>query len=233
MGISTISTISWISLSLWFSISRSLVISITMGVVINNLGVMTNNLGAMASLDMGLVTLLMDDILTLFNVGGVNDGLALLSWDLSLILLGNLVALVINMVLAVGSRRVTLVTSLSLSISTGVTSMNLLRIMTNNLGAVVNLGVLFLTVSGDNLLTLFNVGGVNNDVIFLMTFLSLVLDWLLVALLVWLAEALEVVVTSVSWDRSADSSTSEQKSSAKFVHHLEVCFFSISSHQLY
>jgi len=66
-----------------------------------------------------------------------------------------------------------------------------------------------------------------------MTFLSLVLDWLLVALLVWLAEALEVVVTAISWDRSADSSTSEQKSSAEFVHHLEVGFFSISSHQLY
>jgi len=192
MGISTISTVSWISLSLWFSISRSLVISITMGVVINHLGVMTNNLGAMASLNMGLVTLLMDDILTLFNVGGVNDGLALLSWDLSLILLGNLVALVINMVLAVGSRRVTLVTSfsISLSISTGVTSMNLLRIMTNNLGAVVNLGVLFLTVSGDNLLTLFNVGGVNNDVIFLMTLLAVLLFWSLVALLLYILVAL-------------------------------------------
>jgi len=190
MGISTISTISWISLSLWFSISRSLVISITMGVVINNLGVMTNNLGAMASLDMGLVTLLMDDILTLFNVGGVNNGLALLSWNLSLILLGNLVALVINMVLAVGSRRVTLVTSLSLSISAGVTSMNLLRIMTNNLGAVVDLGVLFLTVSGDNLLTLFNVGGVNNDVIFLMTLLTVLLFWSLVALLLYILVAL-------------------------------------------
>merc|ERR1719481_1567597 len=153
---------------------------------------MTNNLGAMASLDMGLMTLLMDDILTLFNVGGVNDGLALLSWDLSLILLGNLVALVINMVLAVGSRRVTLVTSfsISLSISAGVTSMNLLRIMTINLGAVVNLGVLFLTVSGDNLLTLFNVGGVNNDVIFLMTLLTVLLFWSLVALLLYILVAL-------------------------------------------
>merc|ERR1711955_110437 len=169
---------------------RLMTISISMGMMINNLGVMTNNLGAMASLDMGLVTLLMDDILTLFNVGGVNNGLALLSWDLSLILLGNLVALVINMVLAVGSRRVTLVTSLSLSISTGVTSMNLLRIMTNNLGAVVDLGVLFLTVSGDNLLTLFNVGGVNNDVIFLMALLAVLLFWSLVALLLYILVAL-------------------------------------------
>ena len=120
---------------------RLMTISISMRMVINNLGVMTNNLGAMVSLDMGLMTLLMNNILTFLNVGGVNNGLALLSWHLSLMLLGNLVALVFNMVLAVRSRRVTLVTSLSLSISTGVTSMNLLRIMTNNLGAVVDLFV--------------------------------------------------------------------------------------------
>jgi len=105
----------------------------------------------------------------------------------------------------------------------GVTSMNLVRIMTNNLGAVVNLGVLFLTMCGDNFLTLLNIGGIYNHIIFLMTFLSLVLDWLLVTLFVWLAEALKVVMMTMSWDRCADSSTSKEKSSAKFVHHLEVC----------
>ena len=80
-----------------------------------------------------------------------------------------------------------------------------------------------LAVSCNNVFTFLMVYSVNDDIIFLMTFLSLVLDWLLVALFVWLAEALEVVVTSISWDRSADSSTGEQKSSAEFVHHLEVC----------
>merc|ERR1712243_154921 len=166
--------------------------SISMRVMINNMCVMTNNLGAVVNLLVVLLALSDKLFLTLFNVGGVNDGLALLSWDLSLILLGNLVALVINMVLAVGSRRVTLVTSfsISLSISTGVTSMNLLRIMTNNLGAVVNLGVLFLTMSGDNLFTLFNVGGVDNDVIFLMTLLAVLLFWSLVALLLYIIVAL-------------------------------------------
>jgi len=169
---------------------RLMTISISMRMVINNLGVMTNNLGAMVSLDMGLVTLLMNNILTFLNVGGVNNGLALLSWHLSLMLLGNLVALVFNIVLAVRSRRVTLVTSLSLSISTGVTSMNLLRIMTNNLGAVVDLLVGLFTVSGDNFLTVFNVGGVNNDVIFLMTLLTVLLFWSLVALLLYIVVAL-------------------------------------------
>ena len=167
-------------------------ISISMGMVINNMGVMTNNLGAMVSLDMGLMTLLVDDILTFLNVGGVNNGLALLSWDLSLMLLGNLVALVFNMVLAVRSRRITLVTSFSISlvISMRVTSMNLVRIMTNNLGAVVDLGVLFLTVSSDNLFTVFNIGGVNNDVIFLMTLLTVLLFWSLVALFLYVVMAL-------------------------------------------
>jgi len=71
----------------------------------------------------------------------------------------------------------------------GVTSMNLVRIMTNNLGAVVNLGVLFLTMSLDNFLTVFNVGGVNNDVIFLMTFLMMLLLWSLVTLLLYIVMA--------------------------------------------
>ena len=71
----------------------------------------------------------------------------------------------------------------------GVTSMNLVRIMTNNLGAVVNLGMLFLTVSLDNFLTVFNVGGVNNDVIFLMTFLMMLLLWSLVTLLLYIVMA--------------------------------------------
>ena len=79
-------------------------ISISMGMVVNNMGVMTNNLGAMVSLNMSLMTLLMDNILALLNVGGINNGLALLSWNLSLMLLRNLVTLVFHMVLAVRSR---------------------------------------------------------------------------------------------------------------------------------
>ena len=37
-----------------------------------------------------------------------------------------------------------------------------MRVMTNNMAAVMNLLVLFLAVSVNNLLTLLNVGGVNN-----------------------------------------------------------------------
>jgi len=52
-----------------------------------------------------------------------------------------------------------------------------------------------LAVSSDDVLAFFNVSGVNNDIILLMAFLTLVLDWLLVTLLVWLAKALKVVVS--------------------------------------
>ena len=53
-------------------------------------------------------------------------------------------------------------------------------------------------VLGHDVLALLNVGGVHDGVILLMTDLPLVLDGLLVTLLVWLAEALEVVVFAVS-----------------------------------
>ena len=190
-----------------------------------------------------LLAMLGDNVLALLNVGGVNNGLALLSWDLSLMLLGNLVALVFNMVLAVRPRRVTLVTSFSISlvISMRVTSMNLVRIMTNNLGAVVDLGVLFLTVSGDNLFTVFNVGGVNNDVIFLMTLLTVLLFWSLVALFLYIVVALwsrgmgiSSMVTLISWIClslwssiwfwQGNSQTSKDKNCTNLIHFLEYLF---------
>ena len=58
-----------------------------------------------------------------------------------------------------------------------------------------------MALSGDDVLALLNVSSVNNDVIFLMALLTLVLYWLLVTLLVRLAEALEVVVVVVAISR--------------------------------
>ena len=82
---------------------------------------------------------------------------------------------------------------------------NNLGVMTNNSAGVVDLLVGLLAVLGHNLLTLLNVSGVNLDVILSVTLLSLVLDRLLVALLVWLAEALQVVMrlAIASWGSQA------------------------------
>ena len=71
------------------------------------------------------------------------------------------------------------------SIST-ITMMFHMRVMANNMAAVMNLLVFFLTVSVYNLLTLLNVGGVDN----LLALLVLLFLWDLVALLVLLVMTL-------------------------------------------
>jgi len=157
----------------------------------------------------GLSALSGECLLTLFNVGGVNNSLAHWSWNLSLVLLWDLMAHLLNMLLALWSRGVSLAAiswlSISFSLSFSLSMVSSMRdnlgVMTNDSGAMVDLLVCLLAVLGHNILTFFNVCGVNNDIIFFMAFLSLVLDWLLVALLVWLAEALEVVVwfVAITW----------------------------------
>jgi len=175
----------------------------------DNLGVMTNNGRAVVDLLMGLSALGGEGLLTLFNVGCVNNSLAHWSWNLSLVLLWDLLAHLLNMLLALGSRGVSLASisrlsisfSLSVSLSITMSMGDNLGVVTNNSRAMVDLLVCLLAVLGHNILALLNVGCVNNDIIFFMAFLSLVLDWLLVALLVWLAEALEVVVrlVAITW----------------------------------
>ena len=94
-----------------------------------------------------------------------------------------------------------MVTSLGISLSLPLAVMSVrdnLGVMTNNSGAVVNLLRHGVAVLGDDVLALLDVGGVHDSVILLMTHLPLVLDGLLVALLVGLAEALEVVVFAVA-----------------------------------
>ena len=111
-----------------------------------------------------------------------NLGLNLVA-DRSGVLLGNLVALLLDILLAVRSRGVSMATITRLCISLVVTSMNLVGVMSNNMRALVHLLVCLLTVLCDNVLTFFNVGSVNDNIKLLMTLLSLFLDGLLMALL--------------------------------------------------
>jgi len=69
----------------------------------DDLGVMTNNGRAVADLLMGLSALGGEGLLTLLNVGCVNNSLAHWSWNLSLVLLWDLLAHLLNMLLALGS----------------------------------------------------------------------------------------------------------------------------------
>ena len=75
-----------------------------MRMMINNMCVMTNNLFTVMGFMMFLVTLSDEFFFTVFNVSGINNGLTFSSRNFSLMLLGNLMALMINMVLTVRSR---------------------------------------------------------------------------------------------------------------------------------
>jgi len=131
----------------------------------DDMRVMTNNIGALVDLGVNLLTVPGDNVLTFFCVDGVNYNIIFLMTLLSLLFNRLLMALVLNILVALGSRVIFLLSwvSLSLSIVTSMTSMNDLRIMTNNSRAMVNLLVNFLTVLSYNVLTFFNVGGVNNS----------------------------------------------------------------------
>ena len=138
-----------------------------------------------------------DDVLAVLNVGGVNDGLAFLARDLARVLLGGLVALPVLLVMALGASGIALAgfsfgLTLSDSVSTVTTiSMgNNLGIMSNNCGAVLNLLGCFLTMSSDDVLTLFNISGVYDNIVFLMALLMAGLLWCFVALPVLLIMAL-------------------------------------------
>ena len=92
------------------SLGISLSLSLAVMSVSNNLGVMTDNSGAVVNLLGHGVTVLGDDVLALLNVGGVHNGIvdlvANLPWHLALVLLGDLVALSVNLIVTLGSARV-------------------------------------------------------------------------------------------------------------------------------
>ena len=93
-------------------------------------------------------------------------GVAHLSGHLPLMGLGHLVTLPLNMLLADGASRVTSGGSLSLAVvlsSIAVTSSNNLGVMTNNSGAVVDLGVGLGALGGEGVLTLLDIGGVHHS----------------------------------------------------------------------
>jgi len=123
-------------------------------------------------------------------------------WDLARVLDWLLVALPVLLGMALrssGISRLSLSVSITLAIS--VSSMSVghnLGVMTNNSRAVVDLLRSFFAMGGDDVFAFLNISGVNDDVIFLMTLLTLVLDWFLVTLLMGLAEALKVVVVVLS-----------------------------------
>merc|ERR1711942_378429 len=124
-------------------------------------------------------TMSVHNLLTLLDVGGVHD----------------LVALFVLLVMALRtmgiSLRVSTMSSFSISFTLVISSKTIrsmmlhMRVMTNNMRFVVSLSVFLFTMSVCNILTLFNIGSVYN-VFTLVMFLML---WYLVALVVLLVMA--------------------------------------------
>jgi len=164
---------------------------------------MTNHSRGVGHLLVGLLAVGGDDVLAVLNVGGVDNGLALLARNLARVLLGDLLALPVLLVMALRSSRVALAwLSISLRLSISFTLSNTISTIaaiptTNNLGVMTNysrgavdlLGC-FLAVGGDDVLAFLNVSSVYNNIVFFMTLLTAGLLWSLIALPVLLVCAL-------------------------------------------
>jgi len=190
-------TISWFCVSICFAL---LVPCMSMSVS-NDLSVMTNNCRAVVDLCYSSVALGGECFLTLLNISCIDHSLTHRARHFTLILYWLLVALPVLLVVAL---RPSGVSRLSLTLAIPIPSMamsNYLGVMANNSRTVVHLLRCFFTVGGDDVLALLNISSVYDNIVLLMALLALVVYWLLVALLVWLAKALLVVVLVVSISR--------------------------------
>merc|ERR1719233_1248370 len=177
---------------------------------------------AVMNLSVSCVALGGECFLALFNISCVNNSLADRTGNLALILYWPLVALPVLLVMALRTSGVSW-----LSLTLTITSMSMshyLGVMANNSRAVVDLLRCFLTMSGDDVFTLLNISSVYDNIIFFMALLALVLYWLLVTLLVWLAEALQVVVMVVSRFSNKQCFSKPHKQCGLLKHCLLLCW---------
>jgi len=177
-----------LGISLPFSITVSSMASMTSR---DELTVVSNNSGAGMNPLAHLVALLSDDILAVLDVGGVHDHVILLVTNLprhlSGVLDGSLLALSFSSGLALGYTGVTMRAmsigriSLRLSIGlplaitmssiTSVASVDQLAVVTNHVRAVVDPLVHLVALLGDDVLAVFDVGGVDDCLVGLMALL--------------------------------------------------------------
>jgi len=190
-----------ISFSLGLGISLSLPLAITVSSVSSmacnssnsmassdQLAVMSNNSGAGLNPLAHLVALLSHNILAVLHIRGVHDSVVLLVADLpghlSRVLNRSLLALSFGPGLALGATgvsmrgmpigRISLGISISLPLAitmSSITSRDQLAIVTNHTRAVVDPLVHFMTLLSYNVLTVFDVGGVDDCLVGLMALL--------------------------------------------------------------
>merc|ERR1712215_400491 len=149
-----------------------------------------------------------DSLLALLNIDGVHNFLASLLGDLASIFLGVLVALLLLFVMTLmasstGLSRTLVVTSMTISPMTigFMVSIDNLRLSTDNVRIVIDLFMFFLTMSNYNILALFNICNIYNDIIIHMTFLMMLLLGNLVALVIFLVMTMRTIVISMAKPR--------------------------------
>merc|ERR1712029_705360 len=165
----------------------------------NNIALMTSNMLTVVILLMSLVTNIMDDLFALLNEDGVNNLLASGLGDLARVLMGMLVALLLLFVLTLRSSVVTFVASLSstLVIVIGMVLVNNSGVMSNNTRMMVA-GLLFLMAVGScDILTLLNIGDINNYFIIDKAFFMLLFLGDFVTLLVFLVITVRTIMLLV------------------------------------
>ena len=232
------------------SLGISLSLPLAVMSVSNNMGVVTNNSGAVVNLLGDGVAVLGHDILALLDVGGVHDSVVLLVTHLPLVLDGPLVALLVGLAEAlevvVGGVSVSgFSLGLGVPLGVSVTSVNELRVVTNNSGAMVNLLADLAAVLGHDVGALLDVGGVHHKVVLLMAHVLVVglavlvvdgvvdhvaLDVVPLAVTVATVTAMTSVRGLGHWGGQGGSG--EEEGGADSVHHDADTTGSISSHQL-
>merc|ERR1719309_1320654 len=162
----------------------------------NNVALMTCNMLTMVILLVSLVTNSVDDLFALLNEDGVNNLLASCLGDLTRVLVGMLVALLLLFVLTLRSSVVTFVASLSstLVIVISMVFVNNSGVMSNNTRMKIA-GLLFLMAVGScDILTLLNIGDINNYFIIDKAFFMFLFFGDFVTLLVFLVMTVRTIM---------------------------------------
>ena len=165
----------------------------------HNIALMTSNMLTVVILLVSLVTNSVNDFFTLLNEDGVNNLLASCLGDLARVLVGMLVALLLLFVLTLRSGVVTFVASLSstLVIVIGMVLVNNSGVMSNNTRMKIA-GLLFLMAVGScDILTLLNIGDINNYFIIDKAFFMFLLLGNFVTLLVFLVMTMRTIMLLV------------------------------------
>merc|ERR1712082_368271 len=139
-----------------------------------------------------------DSFIALLNIDGVHNFLASLLGDLASVFLGVFVTLHLFLVMTLmlmARFSCTFVIS-SVPIVTTVVMPNNLRVMSHNVGVVVDLFMFFLTMSDYNIFTFFNFSNIHNNIILHMALLVFLLFGFLVALMILLVMTMRTTVVS-------------------------------------